>query len=517
MAPLLQGRGTAEHGGSLATEVTTPEQESRKAAAEGRRRLDRSLVHGVAWTGGLKWLTQIASWASTIVVARLLTPADYGLFGMATVYLGFVELVNEFGLGAAIIRQRDLSEEQIADITGVSYALGLFLTVVSVGMAWPVAMFFKEDQVRLILIVLSVTFMLSTVKSVPRALMSRDLQFRRVAVVDATQVIVGLVATLTLAIMGYRYWSLVWGTIIAQTASSLLAVFWRPQPIRWPGGRFGSIRHAITFGWHVVVSRIAWYAYSNADFAVVGRVLGTVALGAYNFGWTIASIPVNRISAMVGQVTPAIFSAVQDDPAELRRYLVRLTEGLALITFPFSVGLALTAHDAVLVALGPKWEPAIWPLRLLGFYAGFRSITTLFPQVLWATGHSRSAMRFSILAALVLPGLFYIGSRWGTVGVASAWIVGYPIVSIPYFRQVFRIVDMPVRQYLGGLWPALLGTIVMTAAVLAAKFLIPPDWPLALHLGVQVAVGALAYAAVILTLFGERARSLIKLVRSRSA
>ncbi|MGH7657783.1 MAG: oligosaccharide flippase family protein, partial [Gemmatimonadales bacterium] len=173
-------------------------------AEDIRQSLDRSLIHGVAWTGGLKWITQIASWASTIVVARLLTPADYGLFGMATLYLGLVQLVNEFGLGAAIIRQRDLTEEQISDLTGVSWALGFVLMGISVGMAWPVAAFFKEEAVRLILIVLSVTFVLSTAKSIPRSLMSRDLQFRRVAIVDATEVLVGLATTLTLAILGYR-------------------------------------------------------------------------------------------------------------------------------------------------------------------------------------------------------------------------------------------------------------------------------------------------------------------------
>src|SRR2546425_8629430 len=112
----------------------------------------------------------------------------------------------------------------------------------------------------------------------------------------------------------------------------------------------------MTFSRHIIVGRLAWYVYSNADFLVAGRILGKVALGLYEVGWNLANVPIEKITSLVGQVTPAVFSAVQRDHAALRRYLLRVTEGLALITFPASLGLALVAPDFVLLTLGRSEE-----------------------------------------------------------------------------------------------------------------------------------------------------------------
>src|SRR5207245_4835463 len=116
----------------------------------------------------------------------------------------------------------------------------------------------------------------------------------------------------------------------------------RPHHLLWPRDP-RSIAHAMHLGWYVVISQLCWYVYSHADLTIVGRVLGTAPLGAYTKGSDIASIPADRISTLVGQVTPAVFSAAQNDKAALRRYLLAVTEGLALLTFPMSVGLALVA------------------------------------------------------------------------------------------------------------------------------------------------------------------------------
>lgn len=483
------------------------------SADETQRQLDRSLLHGVAWTGGIKWVTQILSWSATLVIARILTPADYGLVGMAMLYLGFVQLVNEFGLGAAIIRERDLTEDQISVLAGLSILLGLGLWAASAALAIPVAAFFRETAVQWIITILGVTFVTTGVRVVPRSLMTRDLQFKRVAATDATEALSATVVTLVLAVAGARYWSLVWGSIVGSTAGTLLALWWRGHRVRWPHDLAG-LRHAITFGSHVVVSRISWYLYSNADFTIVGRVLGKVALGAYNFGWTLASIPVSRISVMVGQVTPAIFAAVQNDQAALRRYLLRLSEGLAFVTFPFAVGVALVADDFVFAALGDKWRGAIVPLRLLALYASIRSVSTILPQILVYVGRSRDQMRFSLLALCVMPPLFYIGAReWGTTGVAWAWIVGYPIIMIPVLLVAFEITGLTWLGYLGSLLPATTGCLGMALVVLSLRMTMPASWSPLARLAVESSAGAAVYAGLMYGLYGKRLRSAVRMVR----
>jgi PST family polysaccharide transporter len=469
-------------------------------------------MHGVAWTGAMKWGTQVVSWAATLIIARILTPADYGLLTMATVYLGFIQLVNEFGLGPAIIRHRNLSEEQIAALGSVSVWMGVGWWVVSIGVGYVIAAFYQEPAVSWIIGILGVTFVTTGLKVLPRALLTRDLRFKRVAAIDAVEALSGTLSTLIFAVLGLRYWSLVWGGVLGSVASTAIALRWAPHRRAWPKD-IRSIAASMRFGWHIVVSRFAWYLYSQADFAIVGRIFNKSMLGGYGFAWTLASIPVTRISSLISQVTSAIFSAVQDNKAELRRYVLKLTEGLALITFPFSVGVALVARDFVLVALGDQWRVAIVPLELLAFYAGFRSVTTLHPQILQFGGRARDQMKYSILGLIVMPPLFFAGGKlFGLAGVAWAWIVGYPLIMIPPYRAVFQITEMKVREYLGALMPATLASAAMAGVVLAVRMLIPATTSNLQKLIIEAGTGALTYSTLLMVFQRDRIRVLRTMV-----
>lgn len=474
--------------------------------------LDRSLVRGIAWTGGVKWLTQLVSWGATLIIARLLTPQDYGLVGMAMVYLGLAQIVSEGGLSGAIIQRRELNEDQIARLGGLSVCLGAALCLISNAVAGLIADFFGQPGVRNVLVVLSLTFLTRSLLVVPRSLLARDLEFRKVAWIDGIEALTLTVGVLALALFGLGAWALVIGTVAAGGVVAALALHWRPHRIAvpWP---FDQIAGAAMFGWHLVLAQIAWYVYSNADFAVVGRELGRSALGAYAFAWTIASIPVERVSGLVGRVTPAFFAAMQHDRAELRRYLQRLTEGLAVLTLPVCLGLALVADDFVLVVLGETWRPAIAPLRLLAVYAALRSVVSLVPQILVATGHVKRSMHFSVVAALVLPPLFHLGSAWGTTGVALGWVVGYPLVALAYMRSTFAIIGLPASAYLRALWPAASGCIALALAVLAARLALPAGQPGVVRLVTEVLTGALGFATLMFLVHGRRLRAFLGVLR----
>ena len=337
-------------------------------------------MSGIAWTGGTKWATQILSWAATLIVARILSPADYGLMGMAMVYLGLVTMVSEFGLTASILRHRQLSEEQIARIGGFSIVMGLVIAGISVAISPLIARFYGEPPVAKIIALLSLNFIFGSLGVLPRALLARDLAYPRLALIDGVTNLAQMVTMLVLAVLGFRYMALVFGSIMASACGAMLALRLRSHRLMWPSS-FESIASALHVGWHSVVGRIAWYTYNTADFAVVGRVLGKQALGAYTLGWEIATLPVERISSLVSSVTPGVFSAVQNDIPALRRYFLGVVEGLAFITLPAAAGLALIAGEFVPVVLGSQWLGAIVPLRLLAVYGGIRSIDTVTPQV----------------------------------------------------------------------------------------------------------------------------------------
>lgn len=497
-----------------ATDTPTDEAAAAELEATQRRVLDKSLVHGIAWTGGMKWATQILSWFSTLVVARLLTPGDYGLANMAAVYIGLVQLVNEFGLSAAVVQRRDLSEDQIAKIGGLSVLLGAFFWLLSMALAIPVARFFGEPALRAVILVLSITFFASAFQVLPRSLLTRDLQFQKLAWLDGIEAISGTVITLVLALLGFRYWSLVLGGVGGRVIVTVFAMAWHRHRLAWPAP-FAAIKAPVSFGAHMVVANIAWYAFRSADVTVIGRTLGKTALGAYSIGWNLASIPVDRISALVARSTAAIFASVQTDAAALRRYVLALTEGIALLTFPAAVGLSLLADEFVLLVLGPGWQSAVLPLRLLSLAAVFRSLIPLLNQVLVATGQSKRNMQATIALAVTLPALFWVGSRWGLGGVALVWIVAYPIVAGPFLvRPAFAVCDLKLSSYLRALWPAFSASLVMAIVVLIARVLLPPSWPLAVRFLSVAALGASTYAAAVYSVHGARLRTFLALLRS---
>jgi len=485
-------------------------------SAPDERALDRSLLHGIAWTSGAKWASQICTWASTLIVARLLTPEDYGLVGMASIYLGLITLLSEFGLGSAVITLRELSEEQVAQINATSVLFGVASFALSCAAAVPLGRFFHAPQLPAVVVAMSTAFVITAFKTVPFSLLQRDLRFKVLAVVEAARALVLAVSMIVFALAGLRYWTLVIGGLLSSAISTGATLALRHHRFAWP--RTNSLRHAMTFGGHLLVGRLSWYAYENADFLVAGRVLGRGALGLYELGWALANVPIEKVTALVGQVTPAVFSAVQGDHAALRRYLLGITEGLALITFPACLGMALVAPDFVLLTVGEKWRGAIAPLQLLALSAGFRSITPLLPQVLNVVGESRLAMRYSVLCAVVLPAGFYVlGTQMGTVGIALCWVVVYPALVLPAYRRVLAVIQLSGRAYLLALWPASIASLLMAGAVLVAMELGRSHQSVAFRFGVQVGAGALVYALTCLLLHRQRISAFYRVLKAARA
>jgi O-antigen/teichoic acid export membrane protein/glycosyltransferase involved in cell wall biosynthesis len=479
--------------------------------------LDRSLIHGLAWTGAIRWIGQLASWAITIIVARLLSPADYGLVGMAGVYVGFTQLLCEAGLVAALLHRRDSDTVAYAQLGGFSALLGLGCTIVSFALAYPLAAAYGEPAVRPIIQMLGLGFLARGVQVLPRGLLARDLDFRRLAWIDGIEALSLSAFTFVLAVNGAGVWSLVIGNLLGGVVGAVLSFRWRPHPLAWPRD-LRAIASDVSFGSKVLGGQLAWYIYSNSDFAIVGRALGSQALGAYTLGWTLANVPVDRVSSLVTRVTPAYFAALSDDREGLRRYLERISEGLAAITFPACVGLALVADDLVATMLGPTWTPAILPLRLLALVATIRSVFVLAPPILVFTGQVRRNLWFSISCAIVMPLVFLVAARWGIVGIAVAWMLVYPLfAAIFMFRHALRAVGMSWWAYLRALSTPLVATAVMSGAVIAFR-----AWEGAPPQGIRRLIeasvlGGVAYLVAILLLAGNRIREIISLFRGRGA
>ncbi len=459
----------------------------------------------------MQWAMQLITWVSTIIVARLLTPADYGLVGMAGLLMGLLAVLSEAGVGLAVVTLRELDRSRIAQINAVSVLMGVAGTLIAAAIAIPLARFFDAPNLTTVVVVMSLGFTISAFRVVPHALLQRDLQFRTLAVIDGLTALLQAATMVTLAFLGFRYWTLVIGGLLGIVFSTAAKYALRPHGFAWP--HINEIAPALRFSWHVLVSRLAWFVYSRADFMVAGRVLGQAALGVYNFAWTLATMPVEKVTALVVRVTPSIFAAVQDDPPALRRYLLNLTEAMAIITFPMTFGLALVAPRFVPLVLGEQWFEMIVPLQVIALYASVRSISPLLSQILASLRKTRYKMWHSLAAVIVLPTAFYIGSRWGIVGIALAWVIAHPLILIPQYWYVFRVMKLPATAYVRCLWPAISAAAVMSGIVL---LVIPAtsDLPAPIALALQVGSGAVAYGAVLLLLHRQRLSAFMSVMRT---
>lgn len=469
-----------------------------------------SLGRALAWTAATRWTSQVMAWAATILVARLLAPSDYGIVAMSTMFLGLVTLVSEFGIGSAVVALRRLADAQVRQLHTLAVLLGIFCLLFAAALAWPLALFFATPALTAVVVVSATGFAVNGIRVVPDALLQRDQRFKLLGGLEAGKGILVAIATPIMAWLGYGYWAIVLGNLLGAVVHATATLLVRRVEFNLP--RIAELKEAITFSKHLLITRLAWYGYANADYLVVGKLMGQVALGFYTMAWSLANMPVEKFSVLVNRVAPSFFSAAQEDEVTMRSHLLSLSQALSLLTVPLSLGMAATADDVVLVVLGERWAGAIVPLMLLSLYASIRALATVLPSVLMVRGESRFLMRNTLAGLAVMTASFLVGVGWGTTGVAAAWLVTYPFIVVPLAARTLRSIRLPWGEYLRALWPAFASSAWMVAVVLVIRWTVGAD-ERAVRLSASVAAGAGAYAASLFLLHPVAAERALRFAR----
>jgi teichuronic acid exporter len=461
-----------------------------------------SLAGNLALRALTNWSSQLVSWAALLITVRLLSPADFGLVGMSVALYVYLKFLGTFGLQMAVLRYRELSEEALAQLNTMGALLGTSAFLLACLLAWPTALFFRTPRLAPVAIVTCIGLIPLGIRSVPEGLMNKHMRLKSISVFDGLRDILSAVVTVSLAWLGFHYWALVLGNLIPDIARCVVILSVQHHRYAWP--RLSVIRQPLTFGMHVVGMVFSWSTYSTLDNVTAGRVLGQSALGFYGMAWSLANTPLEKIVSLVTTIVPAYLSRVQTDVSALRHYLRTLSEGIALVTFPTTVGMALVAREAVPLLMGPKWSGMIAPLQVLSAYATFRALVALLPKVLNMVGQAGFAMRVELTGLVIMPTAFLIGSHWGLKGIALGWIYAYPLIGAALYWKTLKSVQMTVGDYLKALRPALDGTGAMILAIWGfhaiARFTLSP-W---LYLIAEIGLGALVYMAVVILFHRER-------------
>lgn len=470
-----------------------------------RKSLDHAIIRGVAWTGAASWVAQILTWVSTLLVVRILHPDDYGIVALAALYLGLATMLSEFGIGTAIITMQEMPVRQLAQLNSVALLVALAALSIAWLLAEPMALLLESPRLLTLIRVMSVSLVVTSLGSVPTALLQKALKFRYLAVVQVGQSLVAAGGSLLLALLGAGYWALALGPLMGQVVLTVAVVMEAPCGYQWPDWR--QLRPALQFSRSVILERFCWYLYSGSDRFILGKLVGEAAVGLYSIATSFGMMAVEKVTVLVLRVAPPAFAQVQHDPPALRRYLLSMTEGLAIVTFAISIGIGLVAWDTVRVLFGDQWAGAIGPLRILAVFAAYNSVTALISRALAAIGDVRYLMHVGMFTLLIMPIAFLLGARWGLTGVAAAWLVVYPLTQLPLFLRLFRRIHLPLWDYLRALWPAVSATLLMTAAIWPMRD-IPAiaALPVTARLALRVCVGATVYTLAILLFHSERVR-----------
>ena len=477
--------------------------------------LDRRLLSGFAWTAAARWGSQCVSWGSLLLLARMLSPEDFGIYGMTSLFVSLVSTVSEFGIDSSIIASKDLTPVKIRQMHTVSVLLGVAGSVIALLAAAPLAVFFRTPVLKSVVPAMGLMFAIVGFRIVPQSLLLKELRFKAVSGAETANAVVQAAAALVFAWLGFRYWALVIGNLSGVAVMVILFCAIRPCGFSVPS--LGEIRKELVFSQKVLVGRLAWFAYSNADFAVAGRRLGRAALGTYTMAWSIGNMPLDKLTTLVTRVTPSFLAKVQDDKDELRRYLRILVEGVSLITFPVAIGLALIADALMAGVFDPRWRGVAAPLRILALSVVLRSLSPLMTQVLYFGNDVSFAMWQTIAMAIVLPPSFWYAAQWGSVGIAMVWLcLVCPLLAGTVFARAMHNARMSFGEFCRAIGPAALASAAMAGVVLAMAWLMSGRAPLA-KLIAESTTGAAVYAALLLIFYRTRLALLYQLLVGRKA
>jgi len=434
--------------------------------------LGRTAARAVMWNYVSFASGRLLVLATMVVLARLLTPEEFGIVAFAAVAVNWLAVLKDLGLGGAVIQRRDDTEEAAQTVYVLNLAMSVLLTLGTALAAPAVASFFREPLVVPILRVLSFTFVIQALGSIHVVLLRRNLDFRRKLVPDVGQAIIKGIASVAFALAGFGVWALVWGQLIGALASSILAWVVLPWKPRFRLHR-RLVRPLMRFGMPLMLTDIQAAVWSNLDYVIVGRMLGGTALGVYTLAYRLPELLILSVWRVLGAAIFPFFSSIQQFPDLLRKGFLATIRYSQIVVVPLCVGLFITAGPAVEVLFGEQWRGAVPVLRLLAVFALVGSVGVNIGDVYKAIGRPDILAKLAFLELALLTPALLLGARHGLIGVGAAHVAVATIDTAIRLTVARRFVGVTFRDIGRQLLPSLEAgaalAIVATGALWAAS------------------------------------------------
>jgi O-antigen/teichoic acid export membrane protein len=462
----------------------------------------------VLWRSGSQIAAQLVTWAATFIVIRLLNPADYGLFAMTQVVLMFLNLMNGYGFANALVRSDKVTPLEIRQMFGLLILLNAGLALAQILMAPLAAVYFRQPLVATLLRVQALLYLATPFIALPQALLSRRIDFRAQALSSLVAALLSAATALACAAAGWGVWTLVAAPLVLFWANGI-GLTTVARSLVWPSFRFKGAGHHIRYGGAMVAIQCFWFAQSQADVFIAGRLVLPHELGLYTISLFLTQILAGKFIPPINEVSFAAYARIQERQDAVAAAFLKTVRLVMLIALPFYFGLAMTAQPVVLTVLGAKYVGTVPLVRTLALAMPFLALQILFAPATNALGHPRAALRVSIAGAAIMPIAFLIGSRFGTIGLARAWLFGFPILTAATIAMSLPVIGAKPAGLVRAIAPGLLASAAMAAAVAGLDSLLPPISAPA-RLAILAGMGAAVYAGLLFAF----ARSLVEDVLS---
>lgn len=460
----------------------------------------------VFWRSGTQIVAQIINWSVTLAVVRILDIGDYGLFAMTSVLLVFFNFLNGYGLVSALIQSEKVEPLRIRQAFGMLLLINVSLALVQVAVAAPLAAaYYGEpiiaDMLRWqALIYLSTPFLI-----LPEALMTRELNFKRPAIINLVTAIVGASVSLVMALQGYGVWTLVAAPIAMFWCRALLLTF-TTRFFVWPSFDFRGTGDMFGFGLVLLGAQAFFIIQSQSDLFIAGSHFTKEELGLYAQALFVTQLFAVKFVPPLNEVAFPAYARLQNDRGALTYGFLKAVRLIMLIAFPLYLGLAISAGPFVETILGAKWLPAAPMVALLALAMPFFTLQILFAPALNALGLPRLSLYNSMAGAAIMVAVYLVAVQAGPVALAAGWMVSVPLLLVFTIWQAKAHIGFTLGQLARAVTPGFGAAAVMALATLAADHAIMAwiwhDIPAAIHLAGLVAAGGLAYVALLF--FGAR-------------
>lgn len=407
--------------------------------------LKKRSVRGGAITLVSQATTVVLQLASTVVLARMLTPDDYGVMGMVLSFVALAALFKDLGLSSAAIQKADLTVDQQSNLFWINALFGLALSLVFAAAAPLVAWFYGRPELLGLTWVLSLTFVLGGLSAQHNAMMVRHMHFGRQAIVNISAIVVTFAVSVGLAFLGYGFWALGWGHVAGAAARTLL--IWVFSPFV-PGGwkRGAGTMDMIRFGANVTGFNFVNYFSRNLDNILIGKFVGADALGVYGRAYQLMLFPVQNLRGPINAVTYPVLCRLQDRPEEWRRYHMQTLRVLAFLTMPLVAWMFLVSEPLILLLLGEKWAGIVPLFQILAIVAFIQPAASMVGSVMLSVGHTRRYFLQGTAIAVAFAIAFGIGVQWGAQGVAWAYatvvyLALVPLLAAGYWNTSLTVLD----------------------------------------------------------------------------